>query len=520
MGEDRNEENHVRSAKVGGLVSRIDRYCLVITIVAQLIIVGIGTAIFFNIDKHEYSPQQVLMSTIVPIVVIEVVTIAICRILYAQPLDTITRGISSRIAEKPSVIPPNINTVTGPCADETVKALDYINGLNLESVNSDDDIKRKLRTAQFAINTLQSIPVGIVAFDDDFNIVAVNNRAPVHHGRHNDELALDFSESNQSLKEWFNATHNQSITATRAWTRIKSVPSGDESLHIYDVIASYNDATIDAVSLVIVTIDRTAEYAEAQEDIDFVAMAAHELRSPVTAIRGYLEMLISETYDDSTSRQKELLDMLNASSAQLVMYINNVLNTNKFERHTLKLTLRKTNLDSIIRDVKDQLDLRANTVGRSLIWKIPRALPTIAADAGAITEVITNLVDNAVKYSPVEGKITISAKTEGDFVAVSVQDNGIGIAASVADHLFTRFYRSHHSSAAISGSGIGLYISRAIVEAHGGTIGVSSVEGKGSTFTFTIPTYDSVKDHLTTDGQLDLDHSVSEKIVNHAHIRD
>ena len=192
------------------------------------------------------------------------------------------------------------------------------------------------------------------------------------------------------------------------------------------------------------------------------------------------------------------MDRLNVSAKRLTSYVNNVLNANRYDRNHLQLKLTETTIPSIVADVRKDLDLRATTVNRRIDWDIPDNLPTVAADQSSIGEVITNLVDNAIKYSNDGGVVEVTAKRSGDFVAVSITDHGIGIARSVADHLFTKFYRSHRSRASVGGTGIGLYISRGIIESHGGTIGVNSTEGEGSTFTFTVPIYSTVKDKLAS----------------------
>lgn len=514
-----NKNEETSDVKVGQTVKKLDRVCLAITIICQLIIIGLGVVIFYNIDK--YSPENVLTLVMVPVVVIEVLNIFTCRIIYSMPIDMVSRAISVRTNEKPRVYPPNVNNIDGVGAEETTKMVQFINDANIGPTD-DFGLVDRLRSGKVAIDTLHSLPVGIVAFDNDLNIVASNKKAPVIKTPEGDELELNFDDANQSLESWFYSVRNQSLSASKYWKRIKGLTNNDTPLRIYDVVAEYNDSAVSGVSLVIATIDRTADYAETQEDIDFVAMAAHELRSPITAIRGYLEMLSDDVYPTGTGYQRELLDRLNTSSSQLTMYVNNVLNANRFDHRHLRLKLRRCGLDEIIGDIKRDLELRATTVGRVLRWNIPKNLPDVAADKSSIAEVITNLVDNAVKYSPKGGEITVSARREGGFIAVSVADHGIGIPSSVADHLFTRFYRSHRSSAAVGGTGIGLYISRAIVESHGGTIGVNSVEGKGSIFTFTIPIYETVKNKLALgDGMNDcLIEDGNEKIVNHAKISD
>ncbi len=507
--------------KVGQTVNKLDKVCLMITVISQLIIIAIGVVIFYNIDK--YSPENVLTTVMVPVVVIEVLNIFACRFIYGMPIDAISRAISVRLDEKPRVYPPNVNSISGVAAKETAKMVDFVNNTDTGTI-SDNGLVDRLRSGKVAMDTLHSLPVGIVAFDNDLNIVASNKKAPVTKTPDGDILELNFDDAKQSLESWFYSVRDQSLAASKYWTRIKGLTDNDTPLHIYDVVADYNDSVVSGVSMVIATIDRTADYAQTQEDIDFVAMAAHELRSPITAIRGYLEMLSDDIYPTGTDYQKELLDRLNTSSAQLTMYVNNVLNANRFDHRHLRLKLRRYNLKDIVNDIERDLNLRASTVGRVLMWNIPKNLPDVAADKGSIEEVITNLVDNAVKYSPKGGQITVSARREGGFVAISVADHGIGIPSSVADHLFTRFYRSHRSSTAVGGTGIGLYISRAIVESHGGTIGVNSVEGKGSVFTFTIPIYEAVKNKLALgDGMNDSlvdEASDSEKIINHARISD
>jgi signal transduction histidine kinase len=142
------------------------------------------------------------------------------------------------------------------------------------------------------------------------------------------------------------------------------------------------------------------------------------------------------------------------------------------------------------------MQLRAVSQNRLLAVEFPDDLPTVAADRGSISEVLGNLIDNAVKYSNEGGIVNVTAATDGDFVRVSVEDHGIGMPSSVVSNLFHKFYRSHRSRETVAGTGIGLYISKAIVESHGGTISVRSQEGKGSTFEFRLPIYATVADKL------------------------
>jgi two-component system phosphate regulon sensor histidine kinase PhoR/two-component system sensor histidine kinase VicK len=142
------------------------------------------------------------------------------------------------------------------------------------------------------------------------------------------------------------------------------------------------------------------------------------------------------------------------------------------------------------------MKLRAGAQNRLLTVSFPSDLPTIAADRASIGEVLGNLIDNAIKYSNEGGVIRVIAKVNGNFVDISIIDNGIGMPESVVSQLFQKFYRSHRSRETVAGSGIGLYISKAIVESHGGTISVRSEDGHGSTFTVSLPIYSTVADKL------------------------
>ena len=152
--------------------------------------------------------------------------------------------------------------------------------------------------------------------------------------------------------------------------------------------------------------------------------------------------------------------------------------------------------------IADDMQMRASTQHRLLNISIPDNLPTVAADKNSIGEVIGNLIDNAIKYSFEGGVVNVTAEQKGDFVEVSVSDNGIGMPANVLKNLFHKFYRSHRSRESVAGTGIGLYICKAFVESHGGIITARSQENEGSTFSFTLPIYATVKDKLLEDGQL------------------
>ena len=173
--------------------------------------------------------------------------------------------------------------------------------------------------------------------------------------------------------------------------------------------------------------------------IYFIAFAAHELRGPITVIRGYLDILEQELHDRLRDDEPQLFNRLTVSANRLSSYINNILNVSKFDRHHLYVHLREDTLEAIYATIADDMQLRASAQHRMLNVSIPSDLPTVAADRGSIGEVISNLIDNAIKYSFEGGVVQVSAVQKGEFVEVSVSDNGVGMPAGVIKNLFRKF---------------------------------------------------------------------------------
>jgi signal transduction histidine kinase len=305
---------------------------------------------------------------------------------------------------------------------------------------------------------------------------------------------MDLIFNNDSINNWLKSCEECKLNAERIWTRIPNRFPGEEDRKFFDVIASYQkDADPETV---ISTVDRTIDYADEEEDLDFVAFAAHELRGPITVIRGYLDVLDDELHDVLKDDQHELFHRLIVSTNRLSGYVNNILNTSRYDSRHLKIYLLEETVSGIYDVISDDMQMRAKTQNRLLSVQLPSDLPTVAADRSSMSEVFGNLIDNAIKYSNEGGLISVTAKKNGDFVDFSVQDHGIGMPPAVVSKLFHKFYRSHRSRETVAGTGIGLYISKAIVESHGGTISVRSEDGRGSTFTISIPIYATVADKL------------------------
>lgn len=349
--------------------------------------------------------------------------------------------------------------------------------------------------AELAAQLLELMPCGVAALNSRREVIFANQLAPtLINSDQKRSLELIF-DNGDTLENWLTECEASKVRDQKSWSRVANRLPDDPERRQYDVIASYQKAS-PVADTVLLFIDRTSAYAPAQEDMDFIALAAHELRGPITVIRGYLDILDSELQPLLQPDQKELIDRLNVSANRLSGYVNNILNVSRYDRRHLQLHLHEDRIENIFSSLIDDLAMRARTQNRLLSVDIPPGLPTVAADRASVSEVIANLVDNAIKYSSEGGQIIVRASVKGDFVEVTVQDFGIGIPGAIMGNLFNKFYRSHRSRQSVSGTGLGLYISKAIIESHGGTIWARSTEGRGSTFGFSLPIYSTVADKL------------------------
>ncbi|OGL21769.1 hypothetical protein A2707_00225 [Candidatus Saccharibacteria bacterium RIFCSPHIGHO2_01_FULL_45_15] len=335
---------------------------------------------------------------------------------------------------------------------------------------------------------------GIIIYDTHQTIIYNNKKAPIRINSNGDKLLDVVFPENDSLKKWLKACEKKSVHAENIWTRLSDKPAGEKGRRIYDVVASYQKGS--PAETILTLFDRTETYAPEEDDLDFISFAAHELRGPITVIRGYLDVLEDELSPVLQNDQAELLQRLIVSSNRLSSYVNNILNASRYDRRHFKIHISEETILGIYDIIKDDMQLRAISQNRILTIDVPDSLPTVAADRNSIGEVLSNLIDNAIKYSNEGGQIIVSARTISGFVEVSIADRGIGMPSSVMPNLFHKFYRSHRSRETVAGTGIGLYISKAIVESHGGIVEVRSTEAEGSTFTFTLPIYDTVADKI------------------------
>lgn len=417
-----------------------------------------------------------------------------------EPVRAIAGALSYVAGEKSDMQPPNPNT-KAYIHNGTKSMLDLIYNLTLErdtveSTQASPQVQQQhQRDGHLLENALSHASSSIIVFNQDGDITYTGGNAPVRTDPKGlKTLDLMFDSGDVTFEYWVQDCKKSKLDNEKLWTRIHTNPDSSSEPRIFDIAASYSRDS--ETEIVLVLQDRTDEYEPDENDLDFIAFAAHELRGPITVIRGYLDVFDDELQETLTAEQKTLLDRLVVSSNRLSTYVNNILNVSRYDKKHYRVELTEQRLFDIYDTIAHDMEMRANTLGRALAVDLPHDMPTVAADANSVTEVFSNLVDNAIKYSNEGGIIKVSAKPAGDFIDISVTDNGIGMPDGVVHNLFHKFYRSHRSREQVAGSGIGLYISKAIIESHGGTISVRSSENKGSTFTFSLPIYSTVEQKL------------------------
>lgn len=223
---------------------------------------------------------------------------------------------------------------------------------------------------------------------------------------------------------------------------------------------------------------------------ELISVTAHELKTPITSLRGYLAMLQDDMQYKLTEDQKTFLSRMASSTNQLLLLIDNLLAFSKIESKSLHLRFESVSAEELIENIIAQLTPLALTKHVTLTFEHPNnPLPLVAIDTFRISEVITNLITNAIKFNKIRGGIWIRAFEEEGMLRIEVSDNGEGIPEDAMPKLFNKYFQARlpDTENQNTGAGLGLYIAKEIISAHNGFIGATSEYGKGSTFTFRVP---------------------------------
>jgi len=220
---------------------------------------------------------------------------------------------------------------------------------------------------------------------------------------------------------------------------------------------------------------------------DFVANVSHEFRTPLTAIQGFAETLLGGALEDPVNRRR-FVEIIREHATRLARLTEDLLKLSRIEAGQLKLEFRPVSVSQLVESCVETAQLKAVPKQLALNVRLPDGLPPVRGDAHSLQEVLQNLLDNALQYTPAGGKIDVSASCSDGRVVVTVADTGIGIPQAEQERIFERFYRVDAArSREAGGTGLGLSIARHIMEAHGGRLWVESAVGEGSRFHFSLP---------------------------------
>ncbi len=223
---------------------------------------------------------------------------------------------------------------------------------------------------------------------------------------------------------------------------------------------------------------------------DFVSVASHELRTPMTAIKSYLWVALNQHYKELSPDMQRYLNRAYISVERLINMVNDMLNISRIEGGRIALRLAETDLVVLSREVYDEILTKANEKNIDVVI-VQKNVPKVLCDKDKIHEVLLNLIGNSLKFTKAGGTISVNFTAQDPYITISVTDTGVGISSENLAKLFTKFGRLENSYVAIAesgGTGLGLFISKSLVELHKGTIKASSPgTGKGTTFSFTLP---------------------------------
>lgn len=228
--------------------------------------------------------------------------------------------------------------------------------------------------------------------------------------------------------------------------------------------------------------------------MEFFALLSHELRTPLTTIKGYADLLEDGVLGPLNAEQRDKLAKISAGADRLTKIVDNLSDLSSIASRKYTMDILPVSLKDLISEVVRGIAFLSERKGIKLSWDVPADLPMVYVDRARIAQVILNIVNNAIKYTPPGGSITIRAQDEGDHVLVSVHDTGIGIPKKDLENIFSGFYHAGYKlSYEYKGAGLGLALSKGIIESHGGRIWAESEVGTGSTFYFTLPKNAPVK---------------------------
>lgn len=421
-------------------------------------------------------------------------------------------------------IMPNGDNVPSPNLDSLKIGRELVANLAMQVYQLGSTVKDNQLPSNrdFVANNM---PLPLFILNSEETIVFANNLAGEYIGLNaadligkNFYMVMDMSfPSDSTLDTWLKQVKSNKATATTSWERVKLNVLDNHPTLLFDLAAYYNKDNPDHYETLLILFDHTKQYSQDDQAVSFVALSVHELRTPLTVLRGYIEALEEEMGNDISPEMHDFMQKMSATAQQLTAFVNNILNVARVDNDQLQLRLEEEDWGSIVESAINSINLRAKVRGITIETSIAKDLPTVGVDRLSIYEVLNNLIDNAIKYSSESKLIKINAQlAKNGLVETTVKDFGVGISPNIMPNLFTKFYRDHRNRAQIGGTGLGLYLSKAIITAHGGNIWINSKLGEGSSFSFSVKPYSQLAEEIKNSDNKDIVRGAHGWIKNHS----
>ena len=347
---------------------------------------------------------------------------------------------------------------------------------------------------------IENLETGIIEYSPDFQITLLNPRAEAMLGVRREDVvgkiiqpgALKENPAFMSLVQVLYPILSDSVKKIRVKKGIPDVMEmkimRPAELDIQVITIPIRDKRHDAVRYLKVLRDISREQAIAKSKSEFISVAAHQLRTPLSAIKWVLRLMLDQDAGPISEEQSELLQKGYDSNERMIELVSDMLDIARIEEGKFGFEFHHAGIIALIEKTIEAFNMKAKEKNITLIFQKPEKDFSLKMDAARIELVLQNLIDNALKYTQNNGTITIAVESMGMYVRVSVRDSGIGVPKDQMGKLFTRFFRGANAvKLQTEGSGLGLFLVRNIIARHGGSVAVDTEEGKGSTFSFTLP---------------------------------
>ncbi len=343
-------------------------------------------------------------------------------------------------------------------------------------------------------------PDAVFHLDAERRLVAVNRAATELTGLKRDDLigrpageALNCHTTDGRallVDGWPRAARLRSVRAIPEHEVVMRAADGSDVVTL--VTGTYQrDVDGRVIGAVVAARDASRRRAGPAEGMEVISTVSHELRAPLTSVRGYTSLLLNRWDRLGDDQKRSMLEQVNHDAARVTRLVTELLDISRLESGRLHLRRQLVDLPALVATVVEKVRMSESTLDAEVVF--PGEFPHVYADPDKVEQVLTNLVENAAKYGDPKGMRIMGTDGEGA-VAVAVTDKGQGIPESDLRRVFSKFFRRAETRP--TGSGLGLWISRGLVEAHGGSLVVESEVGRGSTFRFTLPT--GLPDELST----------------------